>query len=238
VPQPRCQQFCRLNCRLLSNLLRPDSVLDVGCGRGGWLAAWESAGCAQVCGVDGDYVDRTQLHIAPQLFQKADLSVQFDLGRRFDLVQCLEVAEHIPPQSATVLVDSITRHGDTVLFSAAEPGQGGLQHINERPLDYWRGLFAARGYEAFDAVRPRIYMKKQVEPWYRFNSIIYANGAGQSLLPTEIVETRVPAGVALADFGSFAWKLRKAILRYLPVGVIDRAAVLNSRLRQSLRASR
>ena len=63
----------------LFNLLRPDSVLDVGCGRGGWLAAWESAGCAQVCGVDGDYVDRTQLVTAHPRFDAAELSALGDI---------------------------------------------------------------------------------------------------------------------------------------------------------------
>ena len=43
--------------------LAPDSVLDVGCARGGWLAAWQQAGVGTIHGLDGDYVERSQLAI-------------------------------------------------------------------------------------------------------------------------------------------------------------------------------
>ncbi len=217
--------------------LRPASVLDVGCGRGGWLGVWAAAGCASVQGVDGDYVDRTRLHIPQDAFRSTDLAAPFDLGRRFDLVQCLEVAEHLAPAHATVLIDSIVRHGDVVLFSAAVPGQGGTQHINERPLNYWRELFAARGFVAFDAVRPHIHTDRRIEPWYRFNTVLYANPAGQATLPADIREARVAEGTTLTEFGPLSWQLRKAILRHLPVGVIDQAAVINARLHRLLRPS-
>jgi SAM-dependent methyltransferase len=216
--------------------LQPSSVLDVGCGRGGWLSTWKAKGCADVQGVDGDYVDRSRLYIDAASFQPTDVAAPFDLGRTFDLVQCLEVAEHIDPKRAEVLIDSIIRHGSTVLFSAAVPGQGGTRHVNERPLDYWRGLFASRGYTAFDALRPHIHADEQVEPWYRFNSILYANTAGQPKLPKAISDARVADDVALNEYGSLTWRLRKAVLRHLPVTVMDQAAVVNARIHQMLRS--
>jgi SAM-dependent methyltransferase len=218
-------------------LLRPKCVLDVGCGRGGWLKVWQAAGCELVQGVDGDYVDRTRLYIDRAAFQPTDLATPFDLHRRFDLVQCLEVAEHIVPERAEVLVDSIVRHGDVVLFSAAVPGQGGTRHVNERPLDYWRGLFATRGYAAFDMLRPSLHTDASIEPWYRFNSIVYANTSGQATLLEETSDSRVPDNVALADFGSWSWRLRTAVLRHLPVGVIDQVAVVNAKVHRLLRSS-
>ena len=33
-----------------------------------------------------------------------------------------------------------------VIFSAATPGQGGTDHVNERPHSYWIEKFSARGY--------------------------------------------------------------------------------------------
>lgn len=218
--------------------LRPSSVLDVGCGRGGWLSTWKSAGCTLVQGIDGDYVDRSRLYIAPDAFRPTDLSAPFDLGRRFDLVQCLEVAEHIVPAYGSGLIDSIVRHGDVVLFSAAVPGQGGTTHVNERPLDYWRGLFAARGYAPFDALRPQVHADQRIEPWYRFNTILYANSAGQATLPADIKDSLVPEGIALADFGPLSWRLRKAVLRHLPVGAVNQAAIINAKLHRLLRPSR
>lgn len=217
--------------------LRPSSVLDVGCGRGGWLSAWKQAGSASVLGIDGDYVDRGRLHVSADNFHPVDLSAEFDLGRRFDLVQCLEVAEHIAPAGAAGLINSIVRHGDVVLFSAAVPGQGGTTHVNERPLDYWRELFAEQGYMAFDALRPHIHADTKVGPWYRFNTILYANAVGEASLPADVRAAKVADGVPLADFSSLSWRLRKAVLRRLSVGMVDRAAIMNARLHRLLRST-
>jgi len=193
---------------VLAPLLRPSSVLDVGCGRGGWLQAWQVATGAEICGVDGAHVDRAMLHIPPEAFRIADLAQRFNLGRRFDLAQCLEVGEHLPAAAAERLVDSLTAHADVILFGAAVPGQGGTQHVNEQPMEYWRNRFLARGYTAYDALRPRIAGNTAVEPWYRFNPLLYANAAGQMRLPAQEVREAVPAG-RLAEYAPLSWRLRR-----------------------------
>jgi 2-polyprenyl-3-methyl-5-hydroxy-6-metoxy-1,4-benzoquinol methylase len=60
------------------------------------------------------------------------LDSPLDLGRAFDLVISLEVAEHLPESAADAFIDSLVRHGDVILFSAAIPFQGGHRHINEQ----------------------------------------------------------------------------------------------------------
>ena len=223
--------------RELASHHQPGSLLDVGCGRGGWAHVWKRHGCHDVAGIDGDYVDRARLYIEPGEFAVIDLSRPFDLSRRFDLVQCLEVAEHLPAESAAGLVTSVARHGDIVLFSAATPGQGGTHHVNEQPLEYWRDLFAGIGYVAFDFLRPRIQRDTTVEPWYRFNTIIYANPAGQARLPAAILDSRVASGAPLHEFGPWSWRLRKAVVRRLPLAAVDRLALINSRLNRLRRRS-
>jgi hypothetical protein len=199
----------------------PRSVLDVGCGRGVWLRQWRESGIADSAGVDGGYVNRSTLAIPAETFFPRDLSAGFDLGRRFDLAQCLEVAEHLPERSADILVESLARHADIVLFSAATPGQGGEHHVNEQPLDYWRAKFRARGYAAFDALRPRIADRAEVAPWYRFNTLIYANARGEARLDPSARRTRVPDEAAVPDLRPALWRARCAVLRALPPAVID-----------------
>ena len=155
----------------------PTSVLDVGCGVGTWMAEWRSRGVVDVLGVDGSYVDRAALQIPADLFRPEDISRPLDVGRRFDLVESLEVAEHLPESSADVFVDSLVRHGDTILFSAAIPGQGGVQHINERWPSYWIAKFRARGYEVYDVMRPAIWNDDRIESWYRQNCLVFAKSA-------------------------------------------------------------
>ncbi len=40
--------------------LRPQSVLDVGCGQGAWLHVWQKLGVPDITGIDGDYVNKEE----------------------------------------------------------------------------------------------------------------------------------------------------------------------------------
>ncbi len=196
-------------------LLGINSVLDIGCGRGAWLREWRNAGVEIAQGVDGPYVRQQSLLIPVQDFTAVDLSKKFDLQRRYDLVSSLEVAEHLPGPCSETFISSLVAHADLVLFSAATPGQGGENHINERPLSFWQKLFKERGYEAYDVVRPVFRSHKSVEPWYRFNTILYANERIRPSLPPAITSARVEPG-RLSEIGDIGWHARKSILRLLP----------------------
>ena len=95
------------------------SVIDFGCGQGAWLRAWKRSGAQEVLGLDGHYVNIDALLIDKDELKKSDLSNPIDIGKRFDLVQSLEVAEHLPECVADVFIESLVRHGDVILFSAA-----------------------------------------------------------------------------------------------------------------------
>lgn len=213
---------------ILLPVLKPKSILDVGCGRGAWLKEWRSAGVESLHGVDGPYVQRNRLLVEADEFTPKDLSKPFDLGRRFDLVTSLEVAEHLPPQSSEIFIDSLICHADHVLFSAATVGQGGEYHINERPLRYWQGVFAERDYIAFDYIRPRLGPNDAVEPWYRYNSVLYVRQSAVSSLAPEIAATAVKNG-DLQETGSPLWKLRRACVGYLPIKTVTAIAQWNAR---------
>lgn len=158
-------------------LIDVHSVLDVGCGTGGWLAACKGQGVKDVLGIDGDYVDRSRLNISPHEFRSLDLTAPFDLGRTFDLVLSLEVGEHLPEHAAKAYIHSLTQHGHAVLFSAAIPYQGGKHHVNEQWQDYWAALFQQVGYVAIDCMRPRIWDNANVQWWYAQNMIFYVRAS-------------------------------------------------------------
>ena len=199
----------------IAPLLGVDSLLDVGCGRGAWLREWLNAGVKTAQGVDGPYVRRESLLIPAQDFTAVDLSKKFNLGRRYSLVSSLEVAEHLPKSASEVFVSSLVQHSDLILFSAATPGQGGENHVNERPLSFWQRAFAAHGYVAFDAIRPKFRHDPLVEPWYKFNSILYASPAIIPSLPGSVIETKVGKG-RVQEIGDLRWRARRSILRILP----------------------
>jgi SAM-dependent methyltransferase len=149
-------------------------MLDVGCGSGTWLSvANNSFKLADIQGVDASIYDAAQFHIAPVHYLQQDLTVPLQLQRTYDLVTCLEVAEHLPLAAATTLVKSLATHGDVILFSAAIPGQGGQHHINEQWQSWWQQHFAAAGFVALDLIRPAIWQNAEVLPWYKQNILLY-----------------------------------------------------------------
>ena len=210
---------------LLLEEIAIDSLLDVGAGHGAWAAEWLAAGVADIVAMDGDYVDRSRLAIPAEAFKPHNLELPFDLGRRFDLVQSLEVAEHLPAAAADGFVNSIVKHGDIVLFSAAVPNQGGEHHVNEQVPEYWRRKFAAHGYQAYDWLRPQLAAEKAVMPWYRFNSIVYANAAGATRLSDGVRKTLVSQETMLPIGGDLAWKLRRSAVGLVPAPLVKPIAM-------------
>lgn len=223
---------------LLLDEIRIDSLLDVGAGHGAWAAEWLAAGVADVVAVDGDYVDRGRLAVPTDHFHPHDLLTPLDLGRRFDLVQSLEVAEHLPASAAEGFVDTLARHGDIILFSAAVPHQGGEHHVNEQWPAWWQAKFAARGYTAFDWLRPRLADAREVMPWYRFNSVLYANEAGAARFSDAIRATRVANGAALPRGGDLGWAARRALVRLIPTSLVKPVAIAKARLETGMKRGR
>jgi hypothetical protein len=201
---------------ILTEALRPSSVVDFGCGRASWLQVWKNAGASEVLGLDGDYVDRNDLAVDLSEFSSRDLGSTIDLGRRFDLVESLEVVEHLPKSRGRGFVADLCRHGDRVLFGAAPPGQGGEHHINEQPYSYWRAFFSDLGYETFDFVRPQIASQREVAPWYRYNTLLYVKREHVDSLPESVRQTHVSQDSPIRDVSPLLYKLRKSIVRQLP----------------------
>ena len=176
--------------------VRPQSALDVGCGVGTWLRAAGEFGVQDCLGVDGDYVDRRALMVPEELFLPLDLA-QPGLAEavaahrhppgRFDLVMCLEVAEHLPLDRSASLVDDLCRLGDLVLFSAAIPFQHGTGHINEQWPEFWAIQFRARGYACFDLLRRTLWGHPGMGWWYAQNLLVFAREGSEacSRLPAE-----------------------------------------------------
>jgi SAM-dependent methyltransferase len=213
---------------LIMEWVRVGSVLDVGCGQGAWLGVWRENGVDRICGIDGDYVDRESLLIPAEMFHASNLDQTFDLGR-FDLATCLEVAEHLAPENSDRLVRDLCAHADHVLFSAAAPGQGGANHVNERPYGFWKRRFEGHGFRMLDCVRPGIAGDVRVKSWYRYNVFLYVKEEQVAALPAEVRATLLGPDIEPPDISPFWYKLRKAVVRLLPIRLVNRVAALNER---------
>ena len=115
-----------------------------------------------------------QLLIPTDRFLRCRVGETLPVEERFDLAISLEVAEHLPQTHAAAFVGELTRLAPAVLFSAAIPGQGGLNHVNEQWPDYWAALFEAQGFQPIDTLRWRIWGDDQITWWYKQNLLLFA----------------------------------------------------------------
>jgi SAM-dependent methyltransferase len=150
---------------LVVERFNPKTVVDVGCGEGLWGKAFEDAGC-EVLGLDG-HPDPV---IPAQSVDLTDVLPTFE--RPFDLVVCLEVAEHLPLERAETFISELCGLSHTILFSAAVPGQGGTGHLNEQWPQYWSDLFNTNGFDCSDELRWEVWQDDQVCWWYRQNLLV------------------------------------------------------------------
>jgi SAM-dependent methyltransferase len=230
----------------LLDLVRPRSVIDVGCGIGSWLAAFRRLGVDDVFGVDGHHVDVAALEIPSASFRAVDLRQPLTLGRAFDLVVSLEVAEHLPAESAAGFVESLTRLGPVVAFSAAVPAQGGVGHVNEQWPDYWIRLFDQRDFAVVDALRSALWTNDEVDWWYAQNILLFVSRrdrrhqelgpiGGPAAAPLPLVHPRLYAAKVEHVRASFraVQEIEEAVPRGAPVALADDyqlAAVVHGRL--------
>lgn len=181
----RKREALRADYRLLArSLLRHldfDAALDIGCANAFLLEVFQDAS-REVAGVEASRAIRTVL--PPGLcevvrigdFQEAREVVRTDGTRTWDLVCCVEVAEHIEPARSEELVETLASvAGRWIYFTAAPPGQTGHGHINCRPHSDWLAWFEARGWaqapRETDAVRRDLHRVRRAV-WLRGNSFV------------------------------------------------------------------
>ena len=154
-------------------MFSPRSVIDIGCGTGAWLTAFDELGTFELFGVDGDYNDHAP-SILGSRFQAADLSKPYIPPHKFDLAMTFEVAEHIDEADADTFVANVARCADNIVWSAAVPGQRGLNHVNEQFPSYWIPKFERLGYKCNGDFRYQFWYNEEIENWYRQNILLFS----------------------------------------------------------------
>lgn len=149
------------------------SIIDIGSGNCGFLAAAIEIDITDVTGIDGAWIDN--LMIPKKHFIAHDLRIPLRFHRKFDLVVSLEVAEHINETFAMTFIETLTELGDTILFSAARVGQGGVNHVNCQPLEYWEKKFNILNFVRSTRFNIQAILNKAPvkDLWQTKNSIVY-----------------------------------------------------------------
>ena len=90
-------------------LLRPQCIIDVGCGVGSWLAVFREHGITDVLGVDSACLDLDLLQIPRERCLGTIWPSLWKPSRQFDRALSLEVAEHLPAECAATFAASLVR---------------------------------------------------------------------------------------------------------------------------------
>ena len=228
------RQSARVCVPVIMEFVRPNSVVDVGCGAGSWLQVFKEYGVPEVLGIDGPWAKPSQ--ISEGEFLARDLAWPLNVPKKYDLVVSLETAEHLPRWAAESFVTSLTELGPIVVFSAAIPKQGGVNHLNEQWPEYWAELFARRGYEVVDCLRKRLWNSTDVEVCYIQNMVFFVERKAIDRYPQLSYEKTRTVGDQLAivhprlyimrsEPKSVSPKLAAVALAYTPAKILRRIVI-------------
>ena len=108
------------------------------------------------------------------LVKNLDLSKEFDLHKKYDVVISLEVAEHIPKQYESIYINNITSHcGKRLVFSWAQPGKGGKGHVNEQDQDYALQVICKRGFNLNSDLSEKLRSSATICHWFSKTSLVF-----------------------------------------------------------------
>jgi SAM-dependent methyltransferase len=133
--------------KLITELVRKYEVktaIDFGCGLGVDVLKLIDAGL-DAYGLDGSEDLKQHVLFHESRYRVGDLTTTLEIPP-YDLIWCREVAEHLPAESAPKLIHNIVDNGRVCYFTAAQPGQPGVNHINCQPTNYWLAEFASHGW--------------------------------------------------------------------------------------------
>jgi len=158
----------------LDNRLSFRSVIDVGCAQGLLLEPLYKRGY-DVTGVEVS--EAVAKYVSQELLQQIKFSDFSEANGKFDLVCCVEVAEHIRPSRSEELVYKLCKLSEKyVYFTAAPPGQDGHGHINCRPHYEWKTLFQKKGYIINDKLTKKLKSDLsgiKEATWIKANSMMF-----------------------------------------------------------------
>ena len=161
--------------KILYKFYTPLSVIDIGCGRGSWLAVAESLGSKYIRGIDGHWINNNDLLSKNIDFTPIDLEKPIQIKERYDLCISIEVAEHLSKNRANGFIETLCNVSDVVLFSAAIKFQEGANHINKQWQSYWIKIFDSFDYGCFDIFRYVVWEDEALEWWFRQNIFLFVN---------------------------------------------------------------
>jgi SAM-dependent methyltransferase len=147
-----------------SHLNRSDfSVLELGCGGGGFRVLLENFGASSYLGVDANplpFFHSPYMLQAPRNYRLLNLQETINFGTSFDVVCSFEVLEHIREDRLDCMLASIANHmsPESIFLGTAALTDCFDVHITVHPREWWIEQFARHGIVPVDGVQESAWM--------------------------------------------------------------------------------
>lgn len=139
----------RLADKILEIYAPISSLVDIGCATGLYIRPFLAKG-VEAYGVDSaeEAKDPSVVQVDPERIETEDIRSFYnpEPEELLDIALCIETLEHIPAADADKAVRNIASFSDTLIISAAKPGQAGDHHHNCQPKEYWEEKFSKHGF--------------------------------------------------------------------------------------------
>lgn len=164
----------------IKNYMRPSKFIDFGCSTGLYLREMQ----IQIPELESVGYEFSKDAVDMALCKNV---IEFDLTKKLDIDKkentlglCLEVLEHIDDSNWLPVLKNLSSLCDTIIFSAAVPGQGGTGHINCRNKIDWIYRFHTLGW-IVDLDKTKHILEVMTNGyhmgWFSFNAMVLVNGS-------------------------------------------------------------
>ena len=218
---------------LFSFINQVDSLKDVGCGSGIWLKKFVDTGkIKHAIGFDlenavnsGTTAVNKKILVKSIDFEKLDENI----FPKTDLSLFLEVAEHLTEETAKKIIRYICKTSNMIIFSAAIPGQGGYNHMNEKPMNYWVAKLEDNEFYVFDVFREQLNSIKNL-PFYYCNNLILGiskNYYEENKVELDSIKSyKINSASQIKDYRNLTQKIQYKLLSFFDYRVINKIVLI------------
>ena len=129
--------------RIVSDI-SPATVLDAGCAMGFLVECLRERG-VEAWGMDVSEYALQNVHADVQPYCWVG-SVTEPFPRKYDLIVCIEVLEHLPQPDSEKALANLCEHTDDILFSSTPVDYKEATHYNVQQPEYWAEMFCRSGF--------------------------------------------------------------------------------------------
>jgi SAM-dependent methyltransferase len=160
-PYERNERWLKFFGEVADGIIRdfhPATALDAGCAMGFLVEALRERG-VDASGVDVSEYAISQVHESIR-DHTGVASLTDPLPRRYDLITCVEVLEHLPPIDTDRAIANLCQASDMLLISSTPEDFGEPTHLNVLPPEAWSAKLAQHGF-----IRDLKHDLSYISPW-------------------------------------------------------------------------